>query len=181
MNDLEKTGSDRISSTRGRLVHIARLLAVSLVAVGVIALVTACSDGESPFYEVTWTAVAPDDPGSAPRSFTVTGSDPGCRLNSSYPPSDARRGKFFLSVFDSSISGYVVSVTIHFMDFRSEPPPGTYTTGLDVSGSITTSSGDRTSLSGDFTAVVTEGAGGPLIVVTDAAGSFAGDFQCESL
>ena len=88
-----------------------------------------CADnGESPSYRF----VVEDRKGV---DYTFEGDKPSCKVNTSFPTGDPKRGKFFVGVFQE-VNGNILSLYIHFLDYTAAPPAGTYSNSdpkVDVS------------------------------------------------
>lgn len=71
--------------------------------------------------------------------YAHKGSDPSCKINTSFPESDPRRGKFFVGELSNNEESQM-SLYVHFLDYTSPPPAGTYLNSdekVDISFSTT--------------------------------------------
>jgi len=134
----------------------------------------AADDGVS--YSLTWTRPAADG-----GPVTFAGEVTSYKVNTSFPTSDPRSGKFFVSVIADQGQGALISTT-HFTNFSTPPDPGTYAIpqAATTSGTVTISGGDGptdvSADSGSFT--VSARSGGGIRVDFPTTGPLKGFIDC---
>ncbi len=72
--------------------------------------------------------------------YAIAGSKPSCKVNTSFPDSDPKRGKYFVGLTASGNPDVVVSLYVHFLEYTDAPPAGTYANSdpmVDISFSTT--------------------------------------------